>query len=78
MFTIYGELIDGGDVWHFTPARRLDRCAPDYGESVELAKEEVTVDRSGGFDCVRLTARIAREAGLLPMPVVNTRTSFFA
>jgi hypothetical protein len=66
MLTLYGKLADDGDSWLFTPARRLDACAPDFGQSVRLNKSDVIVDSGYGLDGVRLSVELAKEVGLLP------------
>ena len=75
MFTLYGELIDEGDAWLFTPARRLDPLAPNFGQAVRLPKEAVTTGHEYGFDSVRLSRKLAKEVGLIETP--NTRAAMY-
>lgn len=73
MLTLYGQLQDAGDAWLFTPARRLDRLAPNFGQAVRLPKDAVEVGEGFGLRSVRLSTRVAREAGLIEPP--NTRAA---
>ena len=66
--TLYGDLVDRGEEWLFTPARRLDPADPDFGSPVRLAKRDViaSVRVGAGLDWVRVRLATARMAGLLP------------